>query len=94
MEDFKNYRVDIENKKQILKANKDIVEDTIIGLVIKNNYFIPNLTFIGKVIKHSDIPNCSLKYAEFNTYYLVSNKNIEKDDILSIDINKAPWYIN
>ena len=87
------YKVDIENKKQVIKANKKIEKDTKICLVIENNYLIPKLTFSGKILKHSDDSNCYLKYDKFNTYYLFSSKDIDENDILSVDITKAPWYI-
>lgn len=87
------YRVDIEDKKQIIKANQDIKKDTKICLVIENNYAIPKLTFSGKILKHSSESNCYLKYTKFNTYYLTSERDIENGEVLTIDITKAPWYI-
>ena len=88
------YKVHIEDKKQIIRANRDITAGETITLLIKSEYLVPKLTFIGKLIKHSTEPNCGFKHVKLNTYYLVSTSDIKDSDILTINIKDGPWYLS
>lgn len=88
------YKVHIENKKQVIRADKDIKEGEVISLLIENKYMLPRLTFVGKIISHSDDSNCGFKYTQLNTYHLISTKDIKKGDVLSINIQDGPWYLS
>jgi len=88
------YKVHIENKNQVIRANEDIPKDTDICLVVDSNYLMPFLTFVGKVIQHSNEPNCVFSYIGYNKYNLKASDDIEEGDILSVDINSGPWFLN
>lgn len=88
------YKVHIENKKQVIRANEDIKEGDDIGIIIDSNYLVPYLTFMGKVITHSDTPNCIFSYIGYNKYNLQAKQDINKNDILDIDVKTGPWFLN
>ena len=88
------YKVFIEDKKQVIRANRDIKNGETITLLISSNYMLPKLTFVGKIIKHTSEPNCGFKYVKLNTYYLISKQDIKNGDILTININEGPWYLS
>jgi len=88
------YKVHIEDKKQVIRANRDIKKNESITLLISSNYMVPKLTFVGKIIKHVPEPNCGFKHVKLNTYYLVSKCDIKNGDVLTININEGPWYLS
>ena len=87
------YKVHIENKKQVVRSIQSIKQGEVISVVIENGIVLPKLTFLGKLLTHSDESNCELVWKKYNTYYLVSKQNIEENDILTINVNDGPWYL-
>lgn len=78
-------------------ANKLINKNQVIGtgIVIIGGFF-PHITQdLGKWLNHSYTPNCFLYYrAKDNNYYIVANKNINKNDELTLNYVYTPWFIN
>jgi len=79
--------------KGILAANI-IAPGTIIDLGIGFTYGIfPFVTnHFGSYINHSYTPNAHLVYFD-DGWYVVSSYMIKKDEEITVDYNKAPWYI-
>jgi len=76
-------------------ANKHIERKHLIGVAI---YFIAVMPIItddfGKWINHSYKPNSQLYYNEKkNKYYIVTLKDINKNEEITINYNHTPWFI-
>ena len=44
------------------------------------------------MVNHSYFPNCRLQYLK-NSYYIITNKNIQKGEEITLNYNKTPWFI-
>ena len=72
------------------KINKNIK----IGIGIEYYYFIPHITKnLGSLINHSYNPNCRLEFID-NKYYIVTNKNLNKNIEITLNYNNTPWFIS
>lgn len=72
-----------------LFTTKNIKRSVKICLVIDRQ----NIIYPAKYINHSEYPNCIL-YQINNKYYLYSFKHILPNQELTINYNKAPYFIN
>lgn len=75
-------------------ADRDILKHKLVGIVIYFKYFFFNFRTpdLGFYLNHSFNNNCRLIYKN-NMYYLITTKDIMKDDELTINYDDTPWFI-
>lgn len=76
-------------------AKENISRNTQVGVLAKFYFLIPvKEGVLGKYINHSNNENCRFQYIKNkNMYMLVSNKKIDKNEELTINYNKTPWFV-
>ena len=76
-------------------AKENIPKNTHLGILVKFKFYLPfKQGLLGKYLNHSHIENCRFQYLKNkNIYMLVSNKTINKNEELTINYNKTPWFV-
>jgi SET domain-containing protein len=78
-------------------STQNIQKDTVIGIPLYCKYWIfPIITpDLGKKINHSFQCNAFLQKDNNELkWYLVANKDIKKNEEITINYNDAPWFID